>query len=110
MVDCTTYDPAFVPELALRQIFGRQRLPPDLCRLIADRRLLTIEAFAMLGDTIGDVKAAVKVIIGDETLLGATAGDREIALTSIAAEDLLDHARPLRRSASKDGRRSDQST
>ena len=85
MVDRTVYDPAFVPELALRQIFGRQRLPPDLCRLIADRRLLTIEAFAMLGDTIADVKNAVRTIIGDETLLGSNAGEREIALTSIAA-------------------------
>ena len=110
MVDRTTYDAAKLPELALRQIFGRQRLPPGLCRLVADKSLLTVEAFAMLGDTIADVKSAVKVIVGDDALLGATAGDREIALTSIAAEDLLDHARPLRRSASKDGRRSDQST
>eukprot|EP00913_Durusdinium_trenchii_P001172 g1078.t1 len=39
----------------------------------------------MLGDTIADVKNAVRTIIGDETLLGSNAGEREIALTSIAA-------------------------
>ena len=85
MVDRTVYDPANVPELALRQIFGRQRLRTNLCRLIADRRLLTVEAFAMLGDAIAAVKQATRTIIGDDTLLGANAGEQEISLTSIAA-------------------------
>lgn len=56
MVDRTSYDPAAVPELSLRQVFGRQRLPTALCRLMADKRMLTVEGFAMLGDTIAAVK------------------------------------------------------
>ena len=85
MVDRTTYDPDRTPELALRQIFGRQRLSTDLRRVVADRKLLTVEAFAMLGDTIASVKTAVKVIISDESLLGPSPGEQELALTSIAA-------------------------
>eukprot|EP00913_Durusdinium_trenchii_P014253 g13371.t2 len=85
MVDRTKYDAALVPELALRQIFGRQRLQEDLCRVVADRKLLTVEAFAMLGDTIAAVKESLKVIIADEALLGASPGERELALTSLAA-------------------------
>ena len=85
MVDRTTYDAAKLPELALRQIFGRQRLSTGLCRLVADKSLLTVEAFAMLGDTIADVKGALKVIVGDDTLLGASPGEVELAVTSLAA-------------------------
>ena len=85
MVDRTKYDPAFVPDLALRQIFGRQRLHEDLCKAVADRKLLTVEAFAMLGDTIAAVKESLKVIIADESILGSTPGERELALTSLAA-------------------------
>ena len=73
------------------------RLPTNLCRLIADRRLLTVEAFAMLGDTIAAVKQAAKTIIGDDTLLGASAGEQEISLTSIAAAGkTCSYAGPLR--------------
>ena len=54
MVDRTTYDPAKVPDLALRQIFGRQRLDPALCKLMADSKLLTVDMFAMLGESITD--------------------------------------------------------
>ena len=39
----------------------------------------------MLGDTIAAVKQATRTIIGDDTLLGADAGEQEISLTSIAA-------------------------
>eukprot|EP00913_Durusdinium_trenchii_P003180 g2940.t1 len=77
--------PVPIEVLALRQIFGRQRLSEGLCRAVADRKLLTVEAFAMLGDTIAAVKESLKVIIADEDLLGSTAGERELALTSLAA-------------------------
>lgn len=85
MVDRTTYAADAMPELALCQIFGRQRLPQTLCRLLADKKLLTVEAFAMLGDTIAAVKASVRTIVADDALLGASAGEQELALTSIAA-------------------------
>ncbi|CAE7645183.1 unnamed protein product [Symbiodinium necroappetens] len=37
-----------IPELALRQIFGRQKLPEDLCLLLADKGMLSVERVAML--------------------------------------------------------------
>ena len=85
MVDRTVYDVAAVPELSLRQVFGRQRLPERLCRVIADKRLLTVETMAMLGDTIAAVKATLKTVIADDTLLGADAAEQELALTHLAA-------------------------
>lgn len=57
MVDRTVYDDAKTPDLPLRQVLGRQRVHPDLCRLAADSGLLTVETFAMLGDDIASVKA-----------------------------------------------------
>ena len=85
MVDRTHYDPDSVPELSLRQVFGRQRLSKDLCRLMADKKMLTVEGFAMLGDTIAAVKTTLKTIVGDDTLLGDNAAAQELALTSLAA-------------------------
>ena len=52
MVDRTKYPDDKVPDLALRQVFGRQRLPEDLCLLMANCKLLNVESFAMLGDSI----------------------------------------------------------
>ena len=85
MVDRTTYDAAKTPDLPLRQIFGRQRVPEDLCQLVANKNLLTIETFAMLGDTIAAVKQTLRTLIGDVTLLGADAPAQELALTTLAA-------------------------
>eukprot|EP00913_Durusdinium_trenchii_P011418 g10723.t1 len=85
MVDRTHYDPASVPELSLRQVFGRQRLSKDLCRLMADKKMLTVEGFAMLGDTIAAVKTTLKTIVADDALLGDTQAAVELALTSLAA-------------------------
>ena len=85
MVDRTSYDPAAVPELSLRQVFGRQRLPTALCRLMADKRMLTVEGFAMLGDAIAAVKTTLKTIVADENLLGPDESAQELALTSLAA-------------------------
>ena len=85
MVDRTHYDPTSVPELSLRQVFGRQRLSKDLCRLMADKKTLTVEGFAMLGDTIAAVKATLKTIVADDSLLGDSPAAVELALTSLAA-------------------------
>ena len=85
MVDRTTYDSARTPDLPLRQVFGRQRLPTDLCRLVADRRLLTVETFAMLGDNIAAVKTTLQALIPDATDLGPDGPAQELALTSLAA-------------------------
>ena len=86
MVDRTTYtDAGHTPDLALRQIFGRQRVPADLCKRVADTGLLTVETFAMLGDTITQVKQTIRTMLGDPTHLGADAPAQELALTTLAA-------------------------
>ena len=57
MVGHTVYpDANKVPKLALRQIFGKQKLPGDFCLLLADKGMLAIEGVAMLGDTTTSVK------------------------------------------------------
>ena len=82
MVDRTVYpDKDKVPELALRQIFGRQKLPESLCLLMADKGMLLVERMAMLGDSIASVKATLKAIVGDDTKFGADAPAQELSLT-----------------------------
>ena len=85
MVDRTVYTPDKLPELPLRQIFGRQRVPEDLCRLVADVGLRSVETFAMLGDTITTVKQTLKTIIPDSARFGDDALAQELALTALAA-------------------------
>lgn len=85
MVDRTTYDAAKTPDLPLRQIFGRQRVPADLCKLVADKNLLTIETFAMLGDTIAAMEQTLRTLVGDVALLGTDGPAQELALTTLAA-------------------------
>ena len=86
MVDRTVYSDAdHTPDLPLRQIFGRQRVPTDLCKVVADAGLLTVETFAMLGDTIAAVKQTVKTMLADDSKLGADPPRQELALTSLAA-------------------------
>ena len=86
MVDRTVYpDKDKVPELALRQIFGRQKLPESLCLLMADKGMLLVERMAMLGDSIASVKATLKAIVGDDTKFGADAPAQELSLTLLTA-------------------------
>ena len=86
MVDRTTYsDAAHTPDLPLRQIFGRQRLPEALCQTVADANLLTVETFSTLGDTIAAVKTTLKAIIPDQTKFGPDEPAQELALASLAA-------------------------
>ena len=62
MVDRTVYAEDFTPDLALRQVLGRQRVPQALCKVVADAGLLTVDRFAMLGDDIASVKASIKTL------------------------------------------------
>ena len=79
------YDVDKVPELPLRQIFGRQRLDTGLCKVVADVGLRTVEQFAMLGDTIASTKTTLKALIPDPAKLGADNPAQELALASLAA-------------------------
>ena len=86
MVDRTAYpDTVVVPDSALRQVFGRQRLPEKLCILAAEIGLINVETFAMLGDTIVGVKTTLKTLVEDVTKLGDTGASQELSLTSLAA-------------------------
>ena len=85
MVDRTIYPDGKAPDLALRQVFGRQRLPAALCLLMAETGLSTVETFAMLGDTIAGVKTTMKTLINDDTKLGPNNATQELSLTSLAA-------------------------
>ena len=42
MVDRTVYAADKTPDLPLRQVFGRQRVNEDLCKLAANSGLLTV--------------------------------------------------------------------
>ena len=85
MVDRTVYDADKVPDLALRQVFGRQRVPEKLCKLMATCGLLTVETFAMLGDTITSVKTTLKALVPNLDDLGDNPPAQELALTALAA-------------------------
>ena len=85
MVDRTTYPDDKVPDLILRQVFGRQRLPMALCKLMAETGLVTVEQFSMLGDTVGSVKTTLRAMIANHDDLGTDDPARELALTSLAA-------------------------
>ena len=85
MVDRTNYTDDTMPDLPLRQIFGRQRVPTDLCQLVATAGLRSVERFAMLGDNITTVKVTLKTLIPDADQFGADAPAQELALTTLAA-------------------------
>eukprot|EP00438_Fugacium_kawagutii_P023814 Skav204935 [mRNA] locus=scaffold2514:68997:87350:+ [translate_table: standard] len=85
MVDRTTYaDEAHTPKIALRQIFGRLGLREPLCRAAADASLLTVEVFAMLGDTAANAKTALRTLIPAASL-GTDAATTELSLMQLAA-------------------------
>ena len=64
MVDRTVYaDKDHIPDLPLRQIFGRQRVAPALCLEVANAGLLTVETFSMLGNTIAAVKNTIRTVL-----------------------------------------------
>lgn len=80
MVDRTVYDPDKTPDLPLRQVFGRQRVSQDLCKLAATSGLLTVETFAMLGDDIASVKNTLKSLVPDITSFGTDGPAQELVL------------------------------
>ena len=112
MVDRTVYaNEAATPKLNLRQIFGRQGLDTGLCRLSADKGLLTAEMFAMLGQDLSSAKATLrKLWEADMTPLGADAASQELAVMSLAAvwQAAPSSADPVRLSSCEDGRRPEQ--
>ena len=86
MVDRTTYpDVDKVPDLAVRQIFGRQKLPTAQCLVMAENGMLSVERFSMLGESISVVKATLKAIVGDDSKFGADLAAQELSLTLLAA-------------------------
>ena len=86
MVDRTVYaNEAATPKLNLRQIFGRQGLDTGLCRLSADKGLLTVEMFAMLGQDLSSAKETLrKLWEADMSPLGADAASQELSVMSLA--------------------------
>ena len=85
MVDRTQYaDEAHTPKISLREIFGRMGLREGLCRAAADGGLLSVEVFAMLGDTAGAVKTTLKTMI-PVTALGTSDAEQELSLMQLSA-------------------------
>ena len=85
MVDRTGYlDEARTPKIALRQIFARHALSEDLCLAAANNGLLSVEVFAMLGDSASAAKEAIKALIPQDEL-GATTAARDLAVMQLAA-------------------------
>ena len=85
MVDRTAYaDEAHTPKIALRQIFGRHALRDGLCRAAADAGLLSVEVFAMLGDTADKAKDSIRTMIPEATLGGSPA-ERDLSVMQLAA-------------------------
>ena len=70
MVDHKIYfDDDHTPELAVRQIFGRQRSPAKLCLLFAGLCLLTLDRIAHLGEDPATVRRTfTRIIDGDDKL------------------------------------------
>jgi len=106
MVDRTVYDADKTPDLPLHQVFGRQRVNQDLCKLAADSGLLTVETFVMLGDDIASVKATLKNLVPDHARFGTDAPAQDSHLTGCGVEDLQHHAGSLCFSPGEDGGRS----
>ena len=85
MVDRTTYaSEDQTPKIALRQIFARHGLSEQLCRAAADNGLLSVEVFAMLGDTAAHAKEGIKALIPADQL-GAVQAERDLATMQLAA-------------------------
>ena len=83
MVDRTTYPKDEVPELLLRQLFGKHNVHEDLCLLMAKHGLRSVEHFAMLGDNLEMAKKTFIAMITDVAKLGATEAAQQTALLYI---------------------------
>ena len=78
MVDRTRYlDKLTTPDLALRQIFGRQKVPSSTCLLFASAGLLTVDTVATMGDSHASVRSSFTILAGGEEQLGSDPRARE---------------------------------
>ena len=79
MVDRTKYDSEeLTPKIGLRQIFGRLSLKSELCKSAAKAGLLSVEIFAMLGDSAKAAKDQLRVLIPEDELGGDQPEERSI--------------------------------
>ena len=86
MVDRTRYiDKLTTPDLALRQIFGRQKVPSSTCLLFAAAGLLTVDTVATMGDSHASVRSSFTILAGGEEQLGPDPRAREMALVQVVA-------------------------
>ena len=86
MVDRTPYlDKEHTPEQAVRNIFGRQHAPKEVCLLFASFRLLTYARIAMLGKDEDAVRKSFTAIIGGEEKLGADPSEIELNWLTVTA-------------------------
>lgn len=84
MVDRTVYPADHTPELSLRQLFARHRVPEPVRLLFSASNLLTVDTVSVLGDTIAGVKATVTALVGDPAL-GVDAAARAASLLSFCS-------------------------
>ena len=86
MVDRTVYvDKDHAPEQAVRNIFGRQRAPANLCLLFAGKGLLSFDRIAQLGDDAAQVRKVFTVIVEGEDKLGVTPAAIECSWLTVSA-------------------------
>ena len=78
MVDRTVYPPGMdLPVPAVRQIFARCKVPPDVCIKIAGAGLTTVEMIAVMGENHSSVRSSLTTLRGGDTLVHADVGARE---------------------------------
>ena len=86
MVDRTVYSSKdTTPDLALRQVFGRHKTPPEVCLLFANNNLLSIEVVAVLGDSHDSVRKNFAMLIGGEDVLGNSDQVKTLRLIQVIA-------------------------
>ena len=83
MVDATDYKEGKVPTQALKQVFGRLSIDSKICMMAVEAGLVSVENFAMLGDTVSSAKQTVAVIM--ESRLAESEADKQAQLLSFAA-------------------------
>ena len=86
MVDHTAYSNIdTTPELAVRNIFGRQRAPAKLCLLFAGCGLLTSDRISQLGQDPASVRKTFSLIIDGDDKLGAHLFEQECNWLTVLA-------------------------
>ena len=84
MVDRTVYpSKAATPDLALRQLFGRHKTPPEVCQLFASNGLLSVETVAVLGESHDSVRQNFAILVGGEDSISTDARERALRLIQV---------------------------